>query len=232
MRRSSLINSIAAVGVSLTMAGCSTASSLDTSSLKSARLSSDAADILNQSVASMAVFGVKADAGSTSTPIGAHDFCKKSNNCPSLLVLAKVFHSSPSTIPTQAQLTALSTKVNGQYAPALDKEIYGEDERWTYPSDKADCEDYALVKRKELLQMGVMPERLSMAVVKQKNGDGHAILLVEGSDDIYVLDNLTDKARTFSEAANDYTFVKWSSTLKKWHPFDTPIVTPPVTATP
>ncbi len=42
-----------------------------------------------------------------------------------------------------------------------------------------DCEDYALLKRKMLMQAGWPREALLMTVVRDKKGEGHAVLTVK-----------------------------------------------------
>ncbi len=51
-------------------------------------------------------------------------------------------------------------------------------EKWSYPEDgKGDCEDYVLLKRRMLMQAGWLREALLITVVRERNGDGHALLL-------------------------------------------------------
>jgi predicted transglutaminase-like cysteine proteinase len=41
----------------------------------------------------------------------------------------------------------VNTYVNGKIAPVSDQDLYGEPERWVYPTDAGDCEDYLLLKK-------------------------------------------------------------------------------------
>ena len=54
-----------------------------------------------------------------------------------------------------------------------------------------DCEDYALEKRRRLIEAGVSAEALSMAVVVTRRGERHAVLVVAFESGDVVLDNLT-----------------------------------------
>ena len=55
-------------------------------------------------------------------------------------------------------------------------------DRWDYPSDgKGDCEDYALFKRKILIEEGFPRQALLMTVVKDEHNEGHSVLTVKTS---------------------------------------------------
>jgi predicted transglutaminase-like cysteine proteinase len=83
-------------------------------------------------------------------------------------------------------------------------------ERWSYPDDGyGDCEDYVLLKRRILIQSGWPREALLVAVVRDKDGDGHAVLTVTTDKGDYVLDNQTEKILLWSETG--YRFVKRQS---------------------
>ena len=61
-----------------------------------------------------------------------------------------------------------------------DIEHWGVVERWNYPDDGyGDCEDYVLLKRRMLMQAGWPREALLITVVRDKKGDGHAVLTVK-----------------------------------------------------
>ena len=83
-------------------------------------------------------------------------------------------------------------------------------ERWSYPDDGyGDCEDYVLLKRRMLIQSGWPHEVLLVTVVRDKEGDGHAVLTVTTDKGDYVLDNQTEKILLWSETG--YRFVKRQS---------------------
>ena len=74
--------------------------------------------------------------------------------------------------------------------PLTDLEHWGVVERWNYPDDgKGDCEDYVLLKRRMLMQAGWPREALLITVVRDKKGDGHAVLTVKTNRGEFVLDN-------------------------------------------
>jgi len=104
-----------------------------------------------------------------------------------------------------AELDAINRQVNAAVKPATDVEIYGEVERWTLPTERGDCEDYALLKRHILMRQGWPASALLMTVVRDEKGEGHAILTARTSKGDYVLDNKTDELKLWG--ATPYAFV-------------------------
>jgi predicted transglutaminase-like cysteine proteinase len=67
---------------------------------------------------------------------------------------------------------------------------FGVIERWTYPDlGMGDCEDYVLLKRRKLMELGWPQSALLITVVRDENGEGHAILTVRTTRGDYILDN-------------------------------------------
>ena len=91
-----------------------------------------------------------------------------------------------------------------------DLEHWGVVERWNYPDDgHGDCEDYVLAKRRLLIQAGWPREALLVTVVRDKRGDGHAVLTVKTDKGEFVLDNQNDQILLWSDTG--YHFVKRQS---------------------
>jgi len=144
----------------------------------------------------------------TRAPIGWVEFCveyepecKTKPSVPRDVVLS-----------TQAwkDLQRVNLWVNSHIKPMTDMEHWGVVERWNYPDDGyGDCEDYVLLKRKMLTQAGWPREALLITVVRDKNGDGHAVLTVKTDKGEYVLDNQIDEIRLWSDTG--YRFVKRQS---------------------
>ena len=100
--------------------------------------------------------------------------------------------------------------VNTHVKPMTDMEHWGVVERWNYPDDGyGDCEDYVLQKRKMLIQAGWPREALLITVVRDKRGDGHAVLTVKTDKGEFVLDNQNDQILLWSDTG--YRFVKRQS---------------------
>lgn len=87
------------------------------------------------------------------------------------------------------QLTEVNTRINRSVKYREDTDLYGQVDFWTVAVNEGDCEDYALAKRQALLQLGWPLDSLSLAVVRDETGSGHAVLTVDTSEGTYVLDN-------------------------------------------
>ncbi len=97
-----------------------------------------------------------------------------------------------------------------QYRPLTDMDHWGVVEKWSYPDDgKGDCEDYVLLKRRMLMQAGWPREALLITVVRDKKGDGHAVLTVKTDKGDFVLDNQEEQVLLWSDTG--YRFVKRQS---------------------
>ena len=60
-----------------------------------------------------------------------------------------------------------------------DQDLYKVAEHWTYPEDQGDCEDYVLLKKYYLAEMGWPTDALLITVVLDEQGAGHAVLTVK-----------------------------------------------------
>lgn len=106
-------------------------------------------------------------------------------------------------------LVAVNSEVNAAVAPVTDIDQYDVNEYWTYPQSAGDCEDYALAKRRALLNQGWAASTLLIAVVKQQNGAGHAVLLARTDRGDLVLDNQDGDIHVWNETP--YTYLKRQS---------------------
>lgn len=143
-------------------------------------------------------------AGRTSQPIGHYEYCKINRADCSLV--------SRSTRPVKltrerwADLVEINDFANNTVTPVTDLEYYGVEEHWVQPGRYGDCEDYALMKRRMLMARGWPASSLLITVVRQPNGDGHAVLTVRTDRADYVLDNLEHRILQWNET--EYTFLK------------------------
>jgi len=144
----------------------------------------------------------------TKAPIGWVEFCVEYDpEC-------KTKTSQPRDVLMSAQawkdLERVNQWVNTHVKPMTDMEHWGVVERWNYPDDGyGDCEDYVLLKRRMLIQAGWPREALLITVVRDKRGDGHAVLTVKSDKGEYVLDNQNDQILLWSDTG--YRFVKRQS---------------------
>ena len=107
-------------------------------------------------------------------------------------------------------LVRVNRWVNETIKPMTDQEHWGVIERWSYPTDGyGDCEDYVLLKRKMLIEAGWPREALLITVVRDKKGDGHAVLTVKSDKGEFILDNQNEAVLAWQETG--YRFVKRQS---------------------
>ncbi len=142
--------------------------------------------------------------GDASPPIGYVGFCQREpQEC-------KVKNSSLSRMNlTQErwdELNSINTLVNTMIAPASDEELYGQVEYWTIPVTKGDCEDYVLLKRKKLIDLGWPESDLLITVVRDERGDGHAVLTVRTNKGDFILDN--KESRILPPSLTPYDYIK------------------------
>ncbi len=107
------------------------------------------------------------------------------------------------------ELVAVNSLVNRIVEPTEDQELYGEIERWTYPENRGDCEDYVLLKRRMLIQRGWPASSLLITVVTDENGGGHAVMTARTSNGDFILDNRRPKVVAWNKVP--YRFFKRQS---------------------
>ena len=146
--------------------------------------------------------------GITTQPIGHAYFCQQfPQECK---VRSKRASAPKLTKKRWAELIKINNHANQSVEPITDLDYYGVEEHWTYPKSFGDCEDYALLKRYMLIQQGWPESSLLITVVKQPNGDGHAVLTVRTDRADYILDNLDTKVKRWN--ATPYKYLKRQST--------------------
>lgn len=126
------------------------------------------------------------------------DQCTKPKNAPSTIAL---------TASTWRTLVQVNMAVNEAIWPETDEKHYGREDYWTIPTDGyGDCEDYALTKRKELIDAGLPEPALRMAVVVTPDEERHAVLTVATDKGDFVLDNLRNNIVAWN--ATGYTWIE------------------------
>jgi predicted transglutaminase-like cysteine proteinase len=172
------------------------------------------------SFAACALFGLSPAAASTDRPlfvsvgenarppIGWLEFCAANpSDC-----------STPTSAPRDVLLTAkawtalvrINGWVNQAIKPMTDLDHWGVIEKWSYPDDGyGDCEDYVLLKRRMLIEIGWPREALLITVVRDKKGEGHAVLTVKTDKGEYILDNQNEEILLWAETG--YRYVKRQS---------------------
>ena len=152
-------------------------------------------------------------AGRTSQPIGHYEYCM--SNLEDCSIRSLSTRSVTLTRTKWLQLIQANAHVNNSIEPVTDIEHYGVEEYWTLPTGFGDCEDFVLMKRKYLMDLGWPASALLATVVLQPNGDGHAVLTVRTDKADYILDNLKDEVLSWDET--DYKFLKRQAASHSGH---------------
>ncbi len=146
--------------------------------------------------------------GRAEAPIGYVDFCH--SHAMDCLPAGPTLERVDLTPDRWHELVALNKEINEAIRPISDMAQYGIVERWTYPdSGMGDCEDYVLLKRRELMRLGWPQSALLITVVRDENNEGHAILTVRTSLGDYILDNKHNKVLPWQRTP--YVFIKRQS---------------------
>jgi predicted transglutaminase-like cysteine proteinase len=113
-------------------------------------------------------------------------------------------------------LTAVNEQTNDAITPEDDMEHYGRAEYWDIPTDgRGNCKDYALTKRKLLIEAGLPALALRIAIVLTPSGERHAVLTIATDQGDYVLDNLTGEIRPWSQAG--YSWIERQASNSPWN---------------
>ena len=157
--------------------------------------------------------------GPAQPPHGFVRFCEEvPNECSSDHGKEARFDASPARLK---ELDEINRTVNHAIAPATDLEVYGVNEYWTLPRSRGDCEDYALLKRHDLIEKGWPVSAVLITVVRDEKGEGHAVLSARTLQGDYILDNKTDEIRTWNKTPYEYVMRQSYLNPRVWVALDT-----------
>lgn len=131
--------------------------------------------------------------------------------CQRFPVECTVNSAEPTTIALTPKIwqsiVAVNRQVNGRLKAATDMDHLGIPDQWDFPDDGyADCEDYQLLKRRELAEIGLPRRAMRMTVVIDEEGQGHAVLLVRTDRGDFVLDNKRNAVLPWHQTG--YVYIK------------------------
>lgn len=191
MRMTKIISSLIGLAASALMAG-----------------SVAAAPAKNSKVALMPLSSPLAVLKDARAPVGWTEFCRTySEDCDVDALSPEIAKFDGKTLRL---LERVNNSVNRAIQPVTDIDHWGVVEKWDYAEDgKGDCEDYVLIKRKKLMEAGLPRQSLLVTVVRDKKGDGHAVLTVVTDQGDYILDN--QETAILPWADTGYSFVKRQS---------------------
>lgn len=172
-------------------------------------------------------FGAQAGSGAfmqtgklTSQPIGHYEFCKR--EAAECNIVSRDTRALSLNNSNWQLIQTVNLSANERIKPMTDMEIYGVEEYWAYPTTVGDCEDYVLLKQRELAKAGIPMTDLLITVVRKPDGEGHAVLTVRTDRGDFVLDNLTDEVLRWDET--EYTYLKRqaSNNTGRWVSIESP----------
>jgi len=151
--------------------------------------------------------------GATTMPVGYYEYCRRySERCARGPEGAMI----RLTEPRWKEIVSVNAEANTAIAPLTDMEIFGVEERWEYPKTVGDCEDYALLKRKRLNEMGYPLGALLLTVARDAKGGGHAVLTVVTDLGDFILDNIEQKVLLWKDTEIYYLKRQSQKNLNRW----------------
>ena len=112
---------------------------------------------------------------------------------------------------------SINRRVNFLISPLSDAENLGVADRWSLPvRGNGDCEDYALLKYKLLLEAGVDARDLSIAVVRNGRRENHAVLVLRHASGDLVLDSETSSIVPWNETRYRFLAMQTSDDRTAW----------------
>lgn len=141
-------------------------------------------------------------------PFGWADFCQRyAGECDGGALQPADIDASRANL---ALVDRINRFVNLKIQPRSDMEHWRVVDRWDLPTNGiGDCEDFALLKRKLLIEAGLPRQALLVTIVIDEKKEGHAVLTVKTSRGDLILDNMNDEIRLWSQTP--YRFVKRQS---------------------
>lgn len=147
--------------------------------------------------------------GEVLPPSAFQDFCRRTaDEC-----APDAAHANRTALTPERwrDLIEINDIVNQTVVARSDQELFGVIDYWTIAGKFGDCEDYALTKQLMLRQRGWPIAALLMTVVRDENGEGHAVLTARTSRGDFVLDNR--QPRVVAWNTTPYQFIKRQSVL-------------------
>ena len=112
------------------------------------------------------------------------------------------------------EISRINRRVNRAIRPQPDRPGF---DSWDINVTAGDCEDYALQKRNDLIQLGWPTDRVRLALGRTARGEPHAVLLVRVGDTDYVLDSLHDRVLRWDQTGHVFLMLQDRHDPRSWH---------------
>ena len=156
--------------------------------------------------------------GQAFPPPAFKSFCAKQSSLCSTRGSTKVVEL---TAARKAELSRVNSSVNHRIAERSDVATSGKADDWSLPGKQGDCEDFAILKKSELIKRG-WPASALLLTVTRSFGQGHTVLTVRTSEGDLVLDNRTSAIRDWSRTSYRYFARQSQSNGKTWERIGSP----------
>ena len=132
----------------------------------------------------------------------------------------------PLTTAKLSDLQSVNSSVNHRIQSTTDQAVYGVEDKWAVPVNAGDCEDFAILKKQELLRHGWPSAALLLTVARLRFSDeGHVVLTVRTSTGDLVLDNRNDAVKDWSRTPYRY-YARQAQDGSGWQRIGKPIPMP------
>lgn len=115
----------------------------------------------------------------------------------------------------KAELQAVNSSVNRRIRERSDLASAGRADDWRLPTKEGDCEDFAILKKSELLKRG-WPASALLLTVATLGGEGHTVLTVRTDTGDLIMDNRTAAVKDWSRTSYRYFARQSQSQTGKW----------------
>ncbi|CUJ94936.1 hypothetical protein RUE5091_01481 [Ruegeria denitrificans] len=141
-------------------------------------------------------------------PSGARQLCRQYDWACSTKVSVSLSNKKEMQI-----IQRVNRQVNTTTRAVTDQSQYRTAERWALPTSRGgDCEDFALLKKRDLIRAGIDPSKLLIATVLDARRNSHAVLVYRSAAGDLVLDNLTNQIKPWSDT--HYLFLRMQNPRK------------------
>lgn len=138
--------------------------------------------------------------GHAFAPPAFHDFCAREKRLCSTSGSQKLVELTNSR---SAELASVNSSVNRRITESSDMATNGTDDDWRVPSRYGDCEDFAILKKAELMKLG-WPASALLLTVARSGWEGHTVLTVRTSKGDLILDNRSSSVKDWSRTPYRY----------------------------
>ncbi len=145
-------------------------------------------------------------------PPAFKSFCERQAELCSTAGSSKVVKLTPTR---RAELSYVNRTVNSRIAERSDISTAGKTDVWRLPSKQGDCEDFAIMKKSELIKRG-WPRSALLLTVGWLGMQGHTVLTVRTSEGDLILDNRTSAVRNWSQTSLRYFARQSQSNGRTW----------------